>query len=76
MPEGLTIQQILWYAAIVILSISLVRSTIKVFTIGQARTDVLDAVATVSVTCASCGWNGEVPRLNRRCPMCGDSNFT
>jgi ribosomal protein S27AE len=66
---------LIWLGVVVLLVLSIIWSTIKAFRIGRGSQEVLDTVPTTRVECASCGWKGEVPRLRKRCPMCGDNNF-
>jgi len=58
-----------------ILSISILITTLFAF-VRRSRTGTADIVDTIHVECASCRWVGEVPRLRKRCPMCGANNFT
>ena len=72
---GLTIPEFIWYALIAVLSFSIVLTSIYIWLRGgrQKSEDLLD---TVFVECASCMWKGDVPRLRKRCPVCGANNFT
>jgi hypothetical protein len=70
------ISRYVWYALIGGLVVSILVTTAKAFGVFEARGGTAGNVVTVAVECASCGWTGEVPRLRRRCPMCGDTNFT
>ncbi len=67
--------EIVWFVAVVILSISILITTLFAF-VRRSRTGTADIVDTIHVECASCRWVGEVPRLRKRCPMCGANNFT
>jgi len=72
---GLMLPEIIWIAAIAALAISIVITTIFAFARrGHGRAEEL--MDTVFLECASCRWKGEVPRLRRRCPVCGSNNFT
>ena len=72
---GFSIPQLVWLGVVGLLSLSILITTIRAFTIGRHQRGVQDIVDTVRVHCVSCDWQGEVPRLRRRCPMCGGSNF-
>jgi hypothetical protein len=72
---GFSVPQLVWLGIVGLLVISIVVTTAKAFSLGRNRRGVQDIVDTVDVHCVSCDWKGEVPRLRRRCPMCGGSNF-
>jgi hypothetical protein len=67
--------EIIWIAAMAALALSIVITTIFSFARRPGRRPE-DMVSTVFVECASCRWTGEVPRLRKRCPVCGANNFT
>ncbi|MDP8223256.1 MAG: hypothetical protein P9L99_07855 [Candidatus Lernaella stagnicola] len=73
--ESMSLPHMIWYAAMATIALGIVFTTFKAFTLGRGSR-AQDVVDTVAVECVSCGWKGEVPRLRRRCPICGDSNFT
>ena len=72
---SLMLPEIIWIAVIVLLSISIIITTVFAFA-RRARGRAEELVDTVFVECATCRWSGEVPRLRKRCPVCGDNNFT
>ncbi len=67
--------QLVWFGVMAVQLLAIIVTTIRAFSLGKKKTSVLDAVETVELLCASCGWQGEVPVLRKRCPMCGDNNF-
>ena len=75
MPSEWTVSYTIWFGAVVFFGVATLIAILKYFLIGNKRGSAVDAMSTVYVLCVSCGWKGEVPRLRKRCPMCGGSNF-
>lgn len=66
----------IWLVVIGALAISIVASTVHGLLLGRSSGGAADVVVTRQVVCASCNWSGEIPKLAKRCPNCGDNNFT
>jgi len=66
----------IWLVVIGALVVSIIATTVRGLLLGRGGGGVADVVDTRNVLCASCGWQGEIPRLAKRCPNCGENNFT
>ena len=71
---GYILPQIIYMVLVGILCLTILITTVRGLTLGgnKRSSSVMD---TVQVTCLSCQWEGEVPRLRKRCPMCGGDAF-
>ena len=73
---GMILPDLLFFAVVGIMALSIVRSTFKAMAKGKVKSDAqIGALATVWLECADCGWEGEVPKLRKVCPKCKGSNF-
>jgi len=74
LQSDMIVPQMIWLAIVGVLGFSSFLTMIRGLTLRGD--DNLDELAdTVFVECATCRWKGEVMRLRKRCPKCGDSNF-
>jgi hypothetical protein len=64
-----------WLGVTAALALGTLGSIIKLLFLGDAGKSAVEAMDTVNAQCASCGWRGDVPRIRRRCPMCGGNTF-
>jgi len=85
---GLTAPELFFWIAAVALVIALFWVLLRTFLIARG-TDIGDKLReilhlskhdhggaeTVHVVCANCKWEGDVYRLKKICPVCGESNF-
>jgi hypothetical protein len=86
---GLTPPELFFWIVAIALVVALFWTLLRTFMIargtdiGEKLREILHlskhdsgGADTVHVVCASCKWEGDVYRLKKVCPVCGDSNFS
>lgn len=73
---GLLFPEVILVIILVLIGLSAFRSLFNAFLAGREPKVIdLNSVETVYRVCANCKWQGEIPKLRKVCPICGQSNF-
>jgi hypothetical protein len=73
---GFLLPHIVLFMAIGLLVLSIFRSTVLALLASRVSKNAADdVIQTIRTQCASCRWEGDIPKLRKVCPMCGQSNF-
>jgi hypothetical protein len=74
---GLLFPEFVYYTAIGLVIVSILRSTYVAYHPPVEEEDKIAAIMDLRHRhCASCGWQGDIPRSRCECPKCGQCNFT
>lgn len=72
---GLIFPETVLYLTALILVVLILWGTYRAFRPPKQLIDVQIDHRLEYSTCANCGWVGELSKLHRVCPKCGQSNF-
>ena len=78
---GFLFPELVYFTLIGLLCISILLASIRIFfskpkqAMPKVKSTVIEEHMVHSL-CANCRWEGNLPKFNRRCPRCGQSNFS